>query len=74
MIRGYVDKTEIYSQISKETGIDIKMVKEICEHQSRQLSLHMVNLKDEDFKLPLIGKVIQKHKPPNENILDDFDF
>lgn len=76
MIKSNVNKLDLYMEIADELGTDVNTVKKVCEHQSRSLSEHIKNEKEEDFKLPLIGKVILKSKIPVNNakgLLDDFE-
>lgn len=69
----HVDKKDMYAEIAERLNVSYLTVKSIAEFQFKELSLHIHEVKEEDFLLKYIGKVVQKSKPEVDK-LKDFEF
>jgi nucleoid DNA-binding protein len=69
-----VDKDELMEKVSQELNIPLQEVKRIWKFQFEEMSRHIHNQNENNFRLMGIGSLIQKHKPTEKyDPLKDFE-
>jgi nucleoid DNA-binding protein len=72
--RQIIDKDELMEKVSQELNIPLQEVKRIWKFQFEEMSKHIINKKEDKFRLMGIGALIQKHKPNEKyDALKDFE-
>jgi nucleoid DNA-binding protein len=72
--RQIIDKDELMEKVSQELNIPLQEVKRIWKFQFEEMSKHIINKKENKFRLMGIGALIQKHKPNEKyDALKDFE-
>ncbi len=60
-IKQDIDKQELYSDISTTVGVNITLVRKICEKQFKTASKMIKDERNDCVKFPYIGKMYKKY-------------